>query len=184
MMKTTIAALLLMCSLSPAESTEPNVVELKRSYLDSLCGILVQHVEDDDLASAKVVAAEIQKVRDLELSDAEVAPCGFWLWHNGTWTVLYPGGVALNGGAKGAWSWTSQLDRTLRITWNNEYIDEITLSANARELHCTNNRGEKFVATRIWVPSVEAVAGGLASGGESVPAGDGDARTEPEGLCH
>jgi len=120
----------------------------KKDFLDILYRSLIDEVDQDNFGTAKVVAAEIKKVRDLDPASPTLAPCGIWDWDGGSLAVIYPDGTALNGPTHGQWHWTNPGMRAFEIDWQGGFIDQVTLSADGNLLSIRNNQGKTFEGHR------------------------------------
>jgi|GEM_PF-4294477 len=120
----------------------------KKGFLDILYGSLIEEVDQDNFGSAKAIAAEIKKARDLDPASPALGPCGIWDWDGGSLAVIYPGGLAINGLSHGQWHWTNPGVRAFEIDWQTGFIDQVMLSEDGNLLSVRNNQGKTFEGHR------------------------------------
>jgi hypothetical protein len=105
---------------------------------------------------------------------SEAPPAGLWLWMDaGNVASIYPEGRVVMGEQEAHWRWVDEAHGLLAIEWKSgKWLDTATLSQDGNTLHCKNNEGRQFNATRIPVPrppaddpqAVQFVAGSEGAG--------------------
>jgi len=166
-MKNLLFAALLLSLVTPIfaqqsdDGSSSQLSKLRQNYVDDLNSLLQQYVKDNNLAGAKAVTQEIDKVASQAANPASTpaavpedtaSPCGTWVWSGGVLLVgINPDGTISRDGKAGTnvWHWIDKGNRKLRIDWTSGWVDHLTLSEDGETMDVVNNDGDAFTVHRL-----------------------------------
>jgi len=148
--------------------TPPELLKLRKRYLDSLNLLRQKYVSESDTANAATVSREIEKVshatppvttpnpvpeikpEDFPAAVEDASPIGLWAWHhNATTVAINADGTVGRDHNQGKRRWIDVAERKYQIEWKNGFIDKVAVAKDGRTMRVVNNLGEGYTVRLI-----------------------------------